>query len=210
MGFFDKLKKKNNSLAEDIPDLVLSALDDNERGYDISSVDRKAVLMQIAELFLGKDTEALEECRICVYQTIVYAREHRAEYEYRGVNIDTARKGDLKWIGMVNIFIKHGHASELDWNTTDKNIFMNALSSTKGAKKLNFNITLNELPDDGNVTRWCEIIDAGWVKQSSVVGAFDIEHDSIFVIFPCGVTKLSELSKLANQIGRRISYGEIM
>lgn len=180
MGLFDKIKKKNSK-----------------------AVDNDSVYREIFGIICDGDSDALEEMEKCLGSARLFAMENYEMFDRRGIVPSTASEFKIKWLGCVEIMIKHGYVREFDYKV-DFEDFYEQFGSLKIVQARGILPADEEIYLDYEIGSWINCIDHCWGKSGMCVGGIDIDSDS-YVVFVCTVEQLDKLSRLAESVGRKIS-----
>ena len=154
----------------------------------------RETLIEIGRIISDGDEAVLEELTACVTNPAAYFAAHAARYMER--SIDSAGEPDLiRWIGMVDILEEHNFVCERDWKD-EKEDFAYFFGNLAGIKHFGLELDPGWLDEDGDIEQWCGILNEKWAPHQCCAGAINIDSDS-FVLFPCPLSQLEQLKKLA-------------
>lgn len=163
------------------------------------AVDNR-IYVQIAQLIACNDEKVVKEVKSCISDTQAYFFSHTEQYAQRCIT--TSDSSDtIIWLGLVDILIKSGYATELDWKE-ENSVFTYSLLDLKPTKLYNLKINKN-LPEENDIPEWCSLVNDEWKPQEICVAYLDIGSDS-YVIFPCTYDALHSLKNLSEQSGHLI------
>ena len=96
---------------------------------------------------------------------------------------------------MVDILEEHNFVCERDWKD-EKEDFAYFFGNLVGTKRFGLELDPGWLDEDGDIEQWCGILNEKWAPHQCCAGAININSDS-FVLFPCPLSQLEQLKKLA-------------
>ncbi len=165
--------------------------------------DNNAAYKEIFTIIADHDEGVISEVLYCIDNPRIFSKKNDDLFDERGINGQTASEFKIKWIGCVEIMLRHGCAVEFDHNVSFDDFY-------EGFGKLKLVEQRGILPKDDDIyldyelTNWVSCIDRIWAKSGLCVGCIDIDSDS-YVLFVCTVEQLTKLSKLAEDVGRKIT-----
>ena len=193
-------------------------------------MERKEVLLKIAQLISNNDSDVIIEVEECIDDIQKYVATHLEEYEDRSMTLEDDSEEDLQWLGMVNCLIRNNYVYETDDNVQITE-FGWELKNLCGFKEYGLSLDsklldvdygvdrydINEddedvfdydeeedFIEDDNIIGWCKYLDNKWADENVCIGMININSDS-YIIFPIDCDVLEELEDLADSIDRHIS-----
>ena len=193
-------------------------------------MERKEVLLKIAQLISNNDSDVIIEVEECIDDIQKYVATHLEEYEDRSMTLEDDSEEDLQWLGMVNCLIRNNYVYETDDNVQITE-FGWELKNLCGFKEYGISLDsklldvdygvdrydINEddedvfdydeeedFIEDDNIIGWCKYLDNKWADENVCIGMININSDS-YIIFPIDCDVLEELEDLADSIDRHIS-----
>lgn len=192
MGIFDRFKKQNPAPATP-PAPTAEPKPFGSR------------VLEIAKLISIGDEAVMADIASCTGDPAAWFETHRDRYEERGVDSadDTEQ---VQWLGLVEILEEHGWVCERDWKDELED-FSYFLQNLRGFQQLGLELNRDWFDADGDIPAWCGILTEKWAARGIRVAAVGIDSDS-YVLFPAAPAQLTELQKLAGEIGQSIDYVE--
>lgn len=152
--------------------------------------------------FRQQSAEALE----CATDPYEYARKNLQQFEERGIQIESTDVSILRWIGIVDLLIKHEFLFEVD----------GSCSLDEFVEKVhhrNPDADLTELDPQGDVETWIKILDYRWKREQLGFIQFDIDSDS-YVLYVDNLEMLKYFNRkneyLPQNIKRAVEPDQIL
>lgn len=173
------------------------------RGEKEQPVSEKP-LLEIARIISGDDEAVMLDADLCVSAPTAWFSLHERRFQERQLfHIERADDLDLvRWLGLVDILEEHEHVCERDWKD-EKEDFVYFLSRLSGTRRLRLSIQDKWLNEQEDIWHWSCVLNRKWRAQQCCVAAMDIDSDS-YVLFPCRLSDLEKLRRLAAQEGEVI------
>lgn len=186
------------------------------------------VLVKIAKLITGNDTDVVAEVQDCIDDIEAYMEMHMEEFEERSLNLESDDIEDLQWLGMVNCLLYSNYVGEFDEDTNITD-FGWGIKSLRNYERFNLSLdnkfqnedfgierydedddeqynydSEDEFLESDDIISWCKSLDSKWADEDICLGMIDIDSDK-YIIFPIESEILEQLEDLADSIGKHIS-----
>ena len=167
-----------------------------------AKVNFDEVYKEIFSIIADHHESIVEEVAYCIENPRIFAKKNDELFDARGVNSQTAAEFKIKWLGCVEIMLRHGCAVEFDHNV-DFDTFYERFGELDVVKSRGVLPSDDDIYLDYGINNWFAAIDRCWMKSGLCVGAVDIDSDS-YVVFVCTAEQLDQLGRLAEKVARRI------
>ncbi len=157
-------------------------------------------IIRIAVIISGEDRETVEEISEMVSDIGAYFNAHSGDFSKRGVSYRND-SGVLLWVGLADCLLRRGFVCELD-EKWDKNDFLAGVRQIHGFGTYLIPLKEKWLNENGDVFTWCKALDGQWRKMKICLSALDVGGS--YLIFPVSMEGYEKLTRLADQIGRRV------
>lgn len=163
--------------------------------------------IEIASIISKGDETVVKKVSECISDPLKYFENYNESYDDRGMDEDDDIE-DIIWIGVLDILIEAGYVIEEDWKEGLYS-FVDDISSFKVMQEAGIEVDedldcLDEDDTNGCIASWARALDEDPVMQGYVIGGYDIGADC-YDFFVCTKEELDVLSKLAEEVGHRIS-----
>lgn len=166
------------------------------------------MLRSITKAICEENDEVMREVDSCLADPEGYFEKHQDQFDERGIEEYEEIEEEISWLAMVDALENNGYACEVDWSASLED-FLYLLGELRGVQTKELFMDEEWFDEDGEVSEWCEILDAKWAPEGFVVLAIDIDSDS-YVLFPYELNQVEELSEMAESMDYRIDFAKNM